>query len=191
MPTIGLILLAAGASKRMGRPKQFLKWNGKSLLRRAANTGLVAGCSPVIAVVGAHAAECRAEIQDLHILIEENSDWERGMGTSIRAGLRALLRAEPAVAGTLIALCDQPLVTAADLQRLMATEKPVCAAAYDDTVGPPCFFAASYFSRLLALPDGQGAKSLLLAAGEALDRVDIPGAATDVDTPEDYDAIGR
>lgn len=184
-----MIILAAGASTRMGRPKQLIQFRGKTLLRRAAETARDADCSPILAVLGSEIEACTRELADLPVTRIPNPDWPKGMGTSLRAGVTALQRAAPETQAALILLCDQPLITAPDLRTLITaheqTHKPVCAAAFDNTLGPPCLFASTYLTKLLTLPDDTGAKPLLRAAGNDLHTVAIPNAAIDVDTPND------
>src|SRR5213083_2045528 len=90
---VGAVVLAAGGSSRMGRPKQLLRMGSISLVRRAVLTVTQTLCSPVVAVIGAHGADVRQEIEDLPVQITENADWQEGMGGSIRAGVRALMDA--------------------------------------------------------------------------------------------------
>jgi molybdenum cofactor cytidylyltransferase len=188
MPDVGLILLAAGASSRMGRPKQLLPFRGMTLVRYCARVALDAGCRPVV-VIGANAEAVRKELEGVDGFIEENRDWEKGPGTSVRAGLAALLRAAPDVAGTLITLVDQPLITAEDLRELTASETGIAAAAFEGTVGSPAYFGREYFEELSKLPDGVGAKVILIRAGDKLRQVPIPCAGVDVDTPEQFDRL--
>src|SRR5947209_8753927 len=104
MPDIGLILLAAGGSTRMGRAKQLLVYRGKTLLRRAADAAVGSGCTPIVVVVGADAAEATRELAGLDLTVEVNPAWERGMGTSLRAGLARLLRERPDATAVVVTL---------------------------------------------------------------------------------------
>jgi molybdenum cofactor cytidylyltransferase len=194
MSDIGLILLAAGGSTRMGKPKQLLAYQGSTLLRRAADAAIASGCTPVVVVVGAAADRAARELDGMTAaLIEVNSDWERGMGTSIRAGLRRVLRERPDIAAIVIMLCDQPHVDAAHLRHLCdvhrATAKRIVASEYGDTLGPPCLFAAESFDELLQIGDAEGAKRLIKLAGDDGTTIPLPAAAIDVDTPEDYERL--
>lgn len=194
MSDIGLILLAAGGSSRMGRPKQLLAYEGSTLLRRATDAAIASGYAPIVVVVGAAADLAARELDGITTaLLEMNPDWEGGMGTSIRAGLRRLLRERPDIAAVLIMLCDQPHVDAAHLRRLRdvhrATAKRVVASEYGGTVGPPCLFAAEFFDELLQIGDAEGAKRLIISAGNDLAKVSLPAATVDIDTPEDYERL--
>jgi molybdenum cofactor cytidylyltransferase len=193
MPPPGLILLAAGGSTRMGRPKQLLCFEGRSLLARAAAAACDSGCAPIVAVLGAGVDGSLAELAPFpKILVQPNPDWESGMGSSIRTGLERLLSADPDIAAAVMMLCDQPYVTTEHLRRLcevyVATRKDVIATAFAATLGPPCLFSALWFDRLRQLPDAHGAKPLLSAARVTGDlaTVELPAAEVDIDTPADY-----
>src|SRR6266436_9799703 len=109
--SIGLIVLAAGASTRMGTPKQLLLHEGRTFLRRAGETALASACHPVVVVLGAHADQLQVELERLPVLIVENRRWEEGMSSSIRVGLETLVAEDEGLDGAVIMLCDQPFVT--------------------------------------------------------------------------------
>src|ERR1041384_940582 len=116
---IGIIVLAAGASSRMGSPKQLLPFRGQTLIRRAAEAALASSCDRVAVVIGSHASQMRRELEDLPVSVVENQNWQTGMSSSIRAGLDDLHVDD--LDGALIMLCDQPFVTADILNNLVAT----------------------------------------------------------------------
>jgi molybdenum cofactor cytidylyltransferase len=189
LPT-AIVLLAAGGSARMGRPKQLLPFHGRTLLRHAAETALETPCRPVVVVLGAGVEESRAELAGLDLHACEHPNWQTGMGSSIKLGVRRALELAPDLAAVLITLCDQPLIRAADLGRLLdatlMSARPIIATRYPGSPGVPALFTRPTFPGLLAIDDAAGAKSLLLAAGDRVLTVPIPSALTDVDTPEDY-----
>ncbi|GAB2951772.1 nucleotidyltransferase family protein [Hymenobacter coalescens] len=189
---IAAVLLAAGASTRMGQPKQLLPYEGRSLLRRAAETALQAGCTPVIIVTGALHAELAADVRGLPVQLVHNDVWEAGLGTSIGVGVQAVEEAAPEAAAVLVLLSDQPLVTPELLRQLMRgwqqSGLPV-ATAYADSVGVPAVFGRPVWPQLLALPAAAGAKPLLQRLGDELAVVPFPPAATDVDTPAQYQQL--
>ena len=188
--SIGIVILAAGESKRMGEPKQLLDFRGETLLQHAIDTALSIPDAPVAVVFGARAAEMRAQVNDPRVLVAENSAWREGMGGSLRAGLRALLAAEPYVSAVVFMLCDQPLVSGATLRQLMSTHEQtgcaIVASEYGDTLGVPALFAASLFPELLALNSGGGARQIIHAHPEKVASVPFPDGAIAIDTPADY-----
>jgi molybdenum cofactor cytidylyltransferase len=201
-PSVALVLLAAGASTRMGRAKQLLEYRGRPLLRHSVEQALGSGCRPVLVVLGAEADACRQAIGDLPVAIAINPDWQEGMGSSIRVGVSALMaqedsRPEPgrAADAVVIALCDQPLISStffdALVQRYVERRAPMVAASYDDRPGVPALFARLLFPRLVALDGAAGAKALLQSAGGHLLTIPAPHAAVDVDTPDDYARLLR
>ncbi|MEL5994518.1 nucleotidyltransferase family protein [Hymenobacter segetis] len=188
---VALLLLAAGASTRMGQPKQLLPYHGRTLLRHAAETAVASGCAPIVLVTGALHEELVAEVAGLPIRAIHNPDWETGMASSIRAGLAAVAETRPAA--VLIMLTDQPLLTPELLHELMArqqqTQASIVAAAYGDTLGVPAIFAKAVFPELLQLQGQAGAGRLIAGYGAAVERVPFPAGLLDVDTPEDYAAL--
>lgn len=192
---IGLILLAAGNSTRLGRPKQLLDYRGRSLLRRAALEALATDCRPVIAVLGASADESKIELHDLPVQIVLNERWVEGMGSSIRTGLAALEAAGEATEAVIVMLCDQPLIDARMIERLIAAHDPrrnlIVAAAYGGTRGVPALFGRALFPALRDLRGHEGARKII-ARDDLQDKVaevQLPEAATDIDTALDYQTL--
>jgi molybdenum cofactor cytidylyltransferase len=186
---IGIIVLAAGASVRMGTPKQLLKIAGVSLIRRAAQNAIDSKCRPVVIVLGANADLIRDELEGLEIQIAVNHDWEIGMSTSIRCGVKTLLTIAPETDGAILMLGDQPNVTGAALEKLTGifaqNNSAIIAARYLNQLGTPVLFPRAYFGELLKLNGKGGAKNLLKKYGERALAIDLPEAALDLDTPED------
>jgi molybdenum cofactor cytidylyltransferase len=154
---LAAIVLAAGASRRFGSSKQLHIFEGKPLVRRAAETALAVAETTV--VLGANAERIVPVLEGLPINIVIAGDWEEGMAASLRAGIHAVASAEAA----LILLCDQPRVTAEHLQALIEAFEPgdIMASDYGDVLGPPCLFDRAYFPQLLALSGDSGARKLL------------------------------
>lgn len=190
---IGAVILAAGASSRMGRPKQTLRFQGESLLRRAALAALDAGCRPVVVVTGANAELSRREIDGLDVRDVLNSAWETGMASSIRAGIENLIAAEPDVAAAVFLLCDQPHVTAGVLSDLIAahrvTGQSVVASTYGGGFGVPALFGRTLFAELARLEGLSGAKEVLKRHAAEACFLPFPGGEVDVDTPEDFSRL--
>jgi molybdenum cofactor cytidylyltransferase len=138
---IGLMILAAGASTRMGTPKQLLTYRGCTLIRHMAEVAIASVCQPIAIVLGANGERIKPEISQLPIQIVENKEWAEGMSSSIQVGLKALLAMNQNLAAVAIALCDQPFVSSQTLNQLVEayhlTGKPIIASEYSGTLGVP------------------------------------------------------
>jgi molybdenum cofactor cytidylyltransferase len=108
---VGAVVLAAGPSTRMGRPKQLLQFGGQTMLRRAVSVALEAGCRPVVVVTGANAAASREALRGLDVREAENQQWESGITSSVRVGIEAVVMLDPESVAVVLMLCDQPFVT--------------------------------------------------------------------------------
>ncbi|UOR03588.1 nucleotidyltransferase family protein [Hymenobacter aerilatus] len=195
IPVVGVLLLSAGSSSRLGRPKQLLPYEGQSLLRRAATTAVAAVLGPVVVVTGALHAELLPELTDLPVQVVHCPTWQTGMGASLKAGLSVLEHHQPALTSILVLLCDQPHVTPTLLRQLvvtqLATQQPIVAAEYGSVRGVPVLFAESVLPLLRALPDAAGAQQLLRQHPEWVATVPFPAGAVDVDTEAQYAALLR
>lgn len=191
-----IILLAAGASTRLGQPKQLLRYQGQTLLRRAAETAVAAaGGAPVVVVAGALHEELLPELAGLPVRVVRCAEWAAGMGASLKTGLRALEQAGPTPEAVVVMLCDQPLLTPAVLRQLSETHRttgqPIVAAEYGGVRGVPVLFGAGVLPLLRGLPDAAGAAQLLRRHPGRVATVPFPEGAFDVDTPEQYAALLR
>ncbi len=184
-----LLLLAAGASRRMGRPKQLLPIGNQPLLRRVVEGSIAFGAIPTIVVLGSHADEIKPSLVGLPVHVVVNDGWEEGMGSSIRVGMEAVLKLAPETAGIIIALGDQPDFSATHLQRLVAkhweTGCSIVASRHGTHLMPPVFFSATHFPALAALRGYAGAKDLLETMASEVAVVVTEGFG-DLDTPADY-----
>jgi CTP:molybdopterin cytidylyltransferase MocA len=189
----GAVILAAGASGRMGRPKQLLLWQGQPLVVRAAEAALASAAWPVIVVLGAQAAAIRPVLARLPVLIAENSAWAEGMASSIRTGVATLQQFSRALDGVLVALCDQPAFSADVIHRLVAaqqtTGRGIAAARYEGKNAAPVLFRREHFPALAALTGEEGARHLLNGRADGIAEVALPELALDLDTPQDYAAF--
>lgn len=188
-------MLAAGGSVRMGEPKQLLRFDGETLLRRAVNAALETACRPVIVVLGAAAEKLIENLSASEARIVVNELWTEGMSSSIHCGIHAL---EAATSGnaqaTILTLCDQPFVTSNVINRVLekhrVTDAAIVASEYGTgeniTCGVPTLFSRAFFPDLTRLHGAEGAKRVIMRHTQHVATVAVPEAATDIDTPCDY-----
>jgi CTP:molybdopterin cytidylyltransferase MocA len=172
----GALILAAGASTRLGQPKQLIVLEGETLLGRSIRIAREAGCEPVVVVLGAYEALIRARCKFQDVSIISNADWADGMGTSLSRGAREFKD----VLGIIVMTCDMPTVTADHLRNL-ASSGELRASAYAGRKGVPAYFPSSLFPQLIALSGETGAKGLLRSAVGT----ELNGGELDIDTVED------
>ena len=188
---IGVIILAAGGSSRMGSAKQLLRYGGQRLIRRAAETAIGSLCDPVVVVIGNDAQRMRDELGTMPVSVIENQDWRDGMSSSIRAGMEELLKDD--ADAVVLMLCDQPFVTAEILNDLIFTHfktgEPIVASAYEGIQGVPAFFTREFFADLTSLTADEGARRVILKHPQSVSTIAFPQGAFDVDTPDEYEAI--
>ncbi|MCD9187774.1 MAG: nucleotidyltransferase family protein [Pyrinomonadaceae bacterium] len=188
--SIGIIVLAAGASSRMHEPKQLLQFEGKTLLRRAVETAIATGCKPVVVVLGANFNRMLAEISDLRVDVCHNTDWRKGLSSSLKCGLENLLNLNPEIDAFIATLADQPFVSEANLLELknkfLESKKPIVAARYNGIVGVPALFAKRIFKEFAQISGDKGAKTIIEKHRKSLVTLDLPEAAIDIDTNDDY-----
>jgi molybdenum cofactor cytidylyltransferase len=193
--SVAAIILAAGAATRMGRLKQLLPFRGKTLMEHAVAEAREADFHPIVVVLGADSQAVRNVLTTLDVLIVENSRWQSGMGSSIAAGVEYLEASGADADAAAILLADQPLVTAGHLKQMarlmLQSPAAVIAAHYGGTVGVPALFRRYLFPQLISLPAEAGARSLLRDSKLQVTPFDLPEAATDIDTPDDFAALAR
>ncbi|MFB8030771.1 NTP transferase domain-containing protein [Streptomyces sp. NPDC056465] len=190
IPVVAGVLLAAGGGRRLGgRPKALLEHRGRPLVEHAARTLRNGGCGPVHVVLGAAADEVRARADLSACAVTVNPRWEEGMGSSLRAGLDALMGSEADAA--LVLLVDQPGIGAEAVARVRAAYRSraaLAAAAYDGERGHPVLFGADRWADIAAGAVGdQGARAYLRAHRDAITLVECSDVAQahDIDTAED------
>jgi CTP:molybdopterin cytidylyltransferase MocA len=194
---VAAIVLAAGASRRLGQPKQLLMLGGETLLARAIRLAAEAGATPVIAVLGAHhdrilAAVSFNKLRNAIPIV--NSAWEQGIATSIHAALNSLEHCAPQASGALILGCDQPRLTGEHLRAMLdsfaaQSAHSIVASAYAGILGIPAVFPRAAFSNLLTLRGDKGARSLLMQPPCPLVALPLPGGEVDIDLPADLDQL--
>ena len=188
------VLLAAGQGSRFGRPKALVELDGQTLAERGVTLLRVGGTDPVLIVTGAAEVELRPEHQARTVY---NGEWRTGMGSSLRAALRALteLEADPEIGAVVVALADQPLVGAEAVGRLIAAYRAgagVAVAAYGGKPRNPVLLAREHWPEVIATATGdQGARAFLRARPELVTLVECgdTGRPDDIDTPADLEHI--
>jgi molybdenum cofactor cytidylyltransferase len=192
---IGVIILAAGNSSRLGSPKQLLTYEGKTLLQQSLQLALDSIAHPVVVVVGAHADRINKETDFNSAHIVANADWQEGLASSIRCGINALLEIDPLTEGAVLMLCDQPYVTPGLINELIVTHqntgKAIVASGYSDTLGVPALFHKSVFNLLLQLKDDAGAKGIIQRNRQDTAVVAFPKGDVDIDTEADYQELSK
>ena len=178
MTSVAAIVLAAGASKRFGSPKQLIRLGTRTLLERAVAGALDGGLDPVFIVVTPGLA---IGSQPHGIVRVDNYEADSGMASSIRAGVRALLKDGRAFDGAILLACDQPAVTATHLQELARGGDQILASAYGGRRGIPAYFPAALFRDLLTLKGDSGAREMVKTAKS----IDLIGGELDIDTAAD------
>lgn len=189
----GIVILAAGSSTRLGQPKQLLEFQGTTLVQRITQIAVSAVKKPVVVILGANCSLIHSQLTHLPVHIVYNPDWPRGMTSSIRKGLLALLYYSPDTDGAIFAVCDQPYITSDLFLEMISvgsiSQKPIVACLYNNVLGTPVLFKKEYFDVLLALKDTEGARTILQAHPESIEAVPFPLGIFDVDTMQDYEAL--
>ena len=188
-----VVLLAAGASIRLGQPKQLLTYHGRSFIQNMISAAVNANLHPVIVVLGAHGTLIAGEITNTNVHIAHNNDWEEGIASSIRCGIKTLQKVEPACDGAILMVCDQPYISSSLLDDLLASQRktgsPIAAAYYNDVAGTPALFHKKIFSDLLLLRGDRGAQNILRQHADRLTTVPFPMGIIDIDTKDHYEKL--
>jgi molybdenum cofactor cytidylyltransferase len=188
-----ILILAAGQSSRLGSPKQLLEYNGASLIKRVVQTALDSQIGRVTVVLGANAKKIGTELDMPGLCLIENSDWEEGMASSIRAGVKAITDLEADTDGIMILVCDQPHLEKPVLDQLLQVQKetglPVAASVYQGRTGTPAVFHKSFFPLLMELKGDTGARKLFSEHSDQVALVPFEKGIIDIDTKEDYEKL--
>ena len=174
-----------------GRPKALLEFQGRTFLERVLTAISDAGISTTAVVVGRHRDEIAAAYSQRSLVVF-NPDYEKGMSTSVQAGIRAL---PPGVSGAGIFLVDQPLIDAATVRMLAAELRPlsIVLPVHAGRRGHPVFFAADLFGEILALGPDQGLNAVVRRSPGRIMEVEVVNKSVleDIDTPEQFENLLR
>lgn len=187
---IGVIILAAGASRRMGQPKQLIAFKGKPLLQNIIDNSQACSFATYVLVLGAHSDEIQKAIDPGRFNVIINEDWEEGMASSIRKGVEGSLEINEELEHILVLLSDQPFVSSELIFEMIESHrqhgKLITACKYEDTVGVPAIFPRPLFQELCTLEGDRGAKVLINKYSDKLTVVPFEKGIIDLDKPEDY-----
>jgi molybdenum cofactor cytidylyltransferase len=185
---LSAIVLAAGKSERMGRPKALLPFRGSTFLENILDAIARSPIKNTIVVVGHHRQEIASRLDVPNLVF--NPDYAQGMITSFQTGIRAL---PPDSAGAILFLVDHPLVETATIDLLLANFEPnrIIIPVFNGRRGHPVLFSGEVLQEILALPPSQGANIVVRKDPSRILEVavDAPGILVDIDTPEDFEKL--
>lgn len=188
---IGIIILAAGNSSRLGSAKQLLALNGKNLLQHTIDEASQIDAHTVYLVLGAFAEEIKNKIKCNNLNLVINEKWSEGLSSSIAFGLQLMLNEYKEIEAVIFLLCDQPFFSNSVLKDIVKkynkTGKQIIHCKYNNGFGPPTLFHKSLFPDLLELNGSEGAKNIVKQHMEDVAFVDFPKGNIDIDTLEDYE----
>ena len=192
---VSAVILAAGTSARMGRPKQLLPLGGTTVLARAIENVRAAGLVEIVLVLGASAEAIRRQLPQsvldgLKVVV--NQAYAQGMASSLREGLSAL---DPQSAAALIILGDQPLVRPQTLHQIIAgyhrSGAQIVIPSHQGKRGNPVLLNRSVFPEVMALEGDTGCRAIFANHLDAILKVEVedPGILLDIDNQDDYDRL--
>ncbi len=191
--SIGIIILAAGVSTRLGQPKQLLIYQEHSLIFNTVKVAVNSDCAQIVVVLGAYADLIFPEVSNFPVEIVKNCDWQEGMNTSIKVGINTLKVTQENLEAVLLMLCDQPFVSTQLIKKIIdvyyLTGKAIVACEYAGTFGVPALFSAKIFPEMLNLKTAKGAKQIIKNYADQVATVDFPKGEIDIDTLADYEQL--
>jgi len=190
---IGVVILAAGSSSRLGQPKQLLEFRNKTMLQHVIDNISVKHFDPRVLVLGAHADRIREATDLKDVTVLENEHWSEGIASSIRLGVVKSMQLNESLDSILFLLCDQPFVTTELIEELIQKhthgEQRITACRYEGSTGVPALFRSDFFPQLTELTGDLGAKKIIARNRDRVESVDFKRGSFDVDTREDYNKL--
>ncbi len=190
---IGVVILAAGSSSRLGYPKQLVTFRGKVLLQHIIDVANSIAFDSKVLVLGANSSEINEKLELRNFEVVLNNNWQEGMASSIREGIEKSLILKNGLEHLLILLSDQPFVTSENIQKLikvqMKSNSQATFSEYARNVGVPAIFSSEAFLDLQKLEGDQGAKKLIYKANFNFQTVTFEKGNFDVDTVEDVELL--
>jgi len=190
---LAILILGAGGSSRLGQAKQLLSFGVSTMLNRIVDVALQSKVGNIYLVLGASYDEVKASIKDTSVHVIHNKNWEKGLSTSIVAGVNEILQQAPSTQGILIMLGDQILILPTHINQVvqvfLAEKCDIVYADYKSDYGPPAIFGIKTFNELLSLEMDQGAKKIIKSGMYKIKSVNIPEGKYDIDTTSDYEQI--
>lgn len=188
-PSCVAVILAAGASRRLGQAKQLVKIDGEPLLGRTVRLAAQASCQPIVVVLGFEADRIRRALDGFRVIVAVNENWRAGIGSSMRCGVETALQISLPPKDILLMVCDQVRLSADVLRQLLrlhlSAKYPITAARYSGRLGVPAVFSSIFFPDLLGVSGDRGARKILERNGVRVGAVDFPEGELDLDTPGD------
>ncbi len=187
---IGVVILAAGSSSRLGHPKQLVEFQNKTLLQHVIDAAVPFKFMPSVLVLGAHADEIRKSTDLNNFTVLHNDNWSEGIASSIRLGVSESITLNNSLNGILFLLSDQPFVTTELVERLIQNHtegnQPITACVYKENTGVPAIFGRNFFSQLTDLKGDVGAKKIIAQNSDRINPIVFEDGSFDVDTAEDH-----
>lgn len=193
--TYAVVILAAGRSSRLGRPKQLLAYRDKTLLQHSIDNAAQINAETVIVVLGSNKELIEDQIDTKGIQIIGNLNWDSGIASSIICGIDHLNSISPEIDALILMVCDQPYADSHILNNLLTeqkeTGKAIIACAYDGIAGTPALFHRTLFQELLSLEGDTGAKKLFEKYKSLASFIPFKTGGIDIDTTEDYKNLSK
>jgi len=187
------IVLAAGASTRLGQPKQLLQVNGESLLHRTIRLAEEAGCAPIFVVLGFEAERMHPETADLNVRVVLNPEWQSGMGSSLRSGMEVLMKESQLPQKVVLLLSDQPILSSEILfslvKKSVETGSLIVASSYTGRLGVPAVFRKELYPDLQKVEGDKGAREVIQVYRDQAASIDFPEGVIDIDTAQDLELL--